>query len=190
MRSFAALLITLCLATVALAAEPRSGLQVGDDVLPFTSNVVTGPNRGQQHCYVCELKADQPAILVFARGTDPATAKLMVGLRDTVRRHAGANLFGWFVFLGGKSTAAQLELEKTAEAFTRKNAATRLAVTYLGDPAGPPGYRIAPDAVVTLLMFRGGLQGHVLANKAYSTATWNMKAAQEALSDLTPLALR
>ena len=61
-------------------------------------------------------------------------------------------------------------------------------MTCLGDPDGPPGYRISPDAVVTILMFRGGIQGRVLSNKAYST--WTMSEAQNALRDLTPLALR
>src|SRR5688572_299383 len=82
----------------AAAAPVRSGPQVGERPLPFTSNMVTGPNRGKQYCYVCELK-EEPVVLVFARRMSPATGRLMRLLQERVREHQGVRLFGWVCFL-------------------------------------------------------------------------------------------
>ena len=41
---------------VRAAPTPRSGPQPGSQVLPLTSDLVTGPYRGQQHCYICDVE--------------------------------------------------------------------------------------------------------------------------------------
>ncbi|MBM3947274.1 MAG: hypothetical protein FJ315_07775, partial [SAR202 cluster bacterium] len=137
----------------ALQEELRSGPPVGGSPLPFTSNLVTGPYRGKQHCYVCELReTDHPAVLVFARSLNEPTARLLRGLRDAIQERKKEKLFGWFVFLDeGK---AEAELEARLEQFARENSALSLPISALGDPQGPPGYRIAGEAEVTLLYFR------------------------------------
>jgi hypothetical protein len=70
-RWFLAACALLAAPVLAAPAPLRSGPQVGERPLPFTSNAVTGLYRGKQHCYVCELK-DTPAVLVFARRMDDA----------------------------------------------------------------------------------------------------------------------
>ncbi len=158
----------------------RSGPQAGQRPLPFTSNLVTGPYRGKQHCYVCELK-DEPAVLIFARRLDEPTARLLRNLRDAVQEHKSEKLFGWFVFLSAADARSEAELEQQLEQFARDNGASRLPVSALGDPEGPPGYRIAREADVTVLLFRSG---KVLANRAYRAREWNNGAAGRALRDL------
>jgi hypothetical protein len=167
----------------AAAAPVRSGPQAGERPLPFTSNMVTGPRRGQQYCYVCELK-DEPAILVFARRTDEPTARLLRGVRDAVRSGHAQKLFGWFVFLSPADTASQTAAERQAFEFARANGATSLPISNLGDPAGPPGYQIDPDAQVTLVFFRSG---KVLANRAFRAREWNNKAADSLVRELPKL---
>ena len=161
----------------------QSGPQVGKRPLPFTSNLVTGPQRGRQYCYVCELK-DEPAVLVFARHPDEATARLLREVRDAVRENAKAKLFGWMVFLGQEDTASEKELERQAYEFARQNSATTLPISVLGDPQGPPGYLIAPDAEVTVIVFQSG---KVLYNRAYRAKEWSSKAAGSALKELPRL---
>src|SRR4051794_36701118 len=92
--------LALAVGTAAAAPAVRSGPQPGQQPLPFTSNMVTGPHRGQQHCYICDL-GDEPAVLVFARHTGDGTARLLRALRDAVRAHEKEKLFGWLVILGG-----------------------------------------------------------------------------------------
>jgi len=161
----------------------RSGPQVGGRPLPFTSNVVTGPQRGRQYCYVCELK-DEPAVLVFVRHPDDSTARLLREMRDAVRENEKAKLFGWMVFLGPADTASEKELERQAYELARQNAATTLPVSVLGDPQGPPGYLIAPDAEATVIVFQ---RAKVLYNRAYRAKEWSSRAASSALKELPKL---
>jgi hypothetical protein len=178
------LAIALCLAAAGSALSApgpfQSGPQVGERPLPFTSNIVTGPYRGKQHCYICGLK-DEPAVLVFARRTDEATGKLIRDLRDSVRKYQDQKLFAWMVFLGATDTASETMLEKQAYEFARSNGASSLPVSALGDPQGPPGYLIHPEADVTVLMFRSG---KVITNRAYRAKEWNGRAVDALLKDL------
>jgi hypothetical protein len=161
----------------------RSGPQVGERPLPFTSNLVTGPHRGQQYCYVCELK-EEPVALVFARHMTPPTGHLMRRLQAVVREHPEQKLFGWVVFLGEGSTAAERDLENAAYQFARANEAAGLAVSALGDPQGPPGYLIAPEAEVTVLLYR---RQKVVANLAFRASEWNTRAADQVIKEIPQL---
>lgn len=149
-----ALAVGCLLAAAAVGQAPlRSGLQVGERPLPFTANVVTGPHRGTQHCYVCALK-EEPAIVVFARSPDERTARLVAGLHDLVRRHAAMRLFGWVVFLGPADDAAEAALEHEVLRYAEAHGIAGLPIAVLGDPEGPPGYLIHPEAEITVIAFR------------------------------------
>ena len=176
--------LTLALAGSLLAApQVKSGPQPGERMLPFTSNVVSGPQRGKQYCYVCELKAE-PAVLVFARSMDDPTAKLMRSLADAVRQHSKEKLFVWFVFLGEGDTATETAMERKAYEFARQNGAASMPVSALGEPQGPPGYLISPEAQTTVLMFQNN---KVKVNRAFSGKEWNARAAERVLKDLPAL---
>lgn len=190
--------VTVALGVGTASAALTSGPQVGQRPLPFTSNLVTGPYRGKQHCYVCEMK-DELAVLVFARKLDDPTARLLTELRDALRENqktragAGAKesqdakpakLFGWLVFLADESTASETALERQAQQFAAANGASAVPISVLGDPAGPPGYQIAQDAAVTLIIFRNGKTLH---NRAYTAKEWTKGAAEKALRELPKL---
>lgn len=182
-RAAGLLLGVAAIGSGAMAADGlRSGPQPGARPLPFTSNMVTGPHRGQQYCYVCELK-DEPAVLVFARNPDENTGRLLRTVRDAVRANEKSKLFGWMVFLAADASAEHA-LETQAYELARTNGATGLPVSVLGDPHGPPGYLVAPDAEVTVIVFKSG---KVLYNRAYRKKEWSSKAATTALKDLPKL---
>lgn len=183
--AFPLLLALLMAPAMALNAanDLKSGPLVGEKALPFTSNQVTGENRGRQYCYICEM-GDRPAVLVFARRMDDPTARLLRDLRDRMREYRGQKLFAWMVFLGNESTDSETALEGQAYEFARRNGALSVAVSALGDPAGPPGYRIAPEADVTVLTIQ---KGKVLYNRAYRARDWNSRASESALKELPRL---
>ncbi len=182
LRSF--LFLACVLSSSPGAAAPlRSGPQPGERPLPFTSNMLTGPNRGQQHCYVCELK-QEPVVLVFARGMNSHTGPLVRALPDAVRDREKERLFAWIVFLGEKGTDQETALEAAALEFARENQATGLAVSALGDPQGPPGYRIAADAEVTVLLYR---DQKVVTNLAFRRGEWNGRAVDAILKAMPGL---
>ena len=56
------------LAALTLAAdEPcKSGLRANQRPGPYTALVAVGPQRGQQHCFICEA-GDKPLVIIFAR---------------------------------------------------------------------------------------------------------------------------
>jgi hypothetical protein len=173
----------LILSLLLLAPGLLSGPQPGQRPLPFTSNIVSGPQRGKQYCYVCELK-DEPAVLVFARKMDEPTARLMRSLAAATREHTKQKLFVWFVFLGDEDTASETALEREAYAFARRQGAGAMPVSALGDPDGPPGYLISPEAETTVLMFRSG---KVRTNRAFRAKEWSTRAADAVLKDLPGL---
>jgi hypothetical protein len=172
--------ISLFAATLVAAKDLRSGPQVGERPLPFTSNMVTGPHRGKQYCYVCELK-EEPALLVFARKLDDPTARLLREVRDAVQARRKEKLFGWMVFLGPEGDRAEAALEREVDEFVRRNGASGVPVSVLGDPQGPPGYLIAPEAAATVIVFQNG---KVLHNRAYTARSWNDRTAEGALKPL------
>ncbi len=183
MKRIALIVLATCgvlsLPVYAQSGAVKSGPQVGQRPLPFTSNLVTGPNRGKQHCYICEL-TDEPAVLVFARKLDAPTGRVMRDLRDLVQARRKDKFFGWFVFLSDHNTSAQTETEAKVETFARENGASNLPVSVLGDPLGPPGYVISPDAEVTVLFIRSR---KTLANRAFRAGEWNESAASRVLKD-------
>src|SRR5438552_10977887 len=81
-RFFLALPLTLALALSLRAAEPCvSGLPVGKRPGPYSFLIATGPQRGQQTCYICEQhEGGKPAAIVFAKTLSDPLAKLMTKL--------------------------------------------------------------------------------------------------------------
>ena len=73
--------LTLTLALTLSAADPCvSGIPVGKRPGPYSFLVATGPQRGQQTCYICEQhEGGKPAAVVFARSLSDPLGKLQVG---------------------------------------------------------------------------------------------------------------
>ena len=120
-------------------------------------------------------------MLVFARSANGPTGVLLRSLRDAVRARGPDKLFGWLVLLGQAAHPGRESLEQESYRFAVENQATFIPVSAMGNPKGPPGYRLSPQAETTILLFRGG---KVLANAAYAGREWTRKAAAEALPGL------
>src|SRR5215218_1696363 len=66
------------------AADPCvSGVPVGKRPGPYSFLVATGPQRGQQTCFICEQhENNKPAAAVFARSLSDPLAKLLGKLEE------------------------------------------------------------------------------------------------------------
>ena len=138
-----AILIALALA----GGDPCvSGVPVGQRPGPYSFLVATGPDRGKQECYVCG-QGDKPTVVVFGRSLDAATGKLLATLDAEVVASKNPALKAWFTQL--TATADLDALARWSQTYGLKS----LAVGASEDADGPPGYRIAADAEVTVLMF-------------------------------------
>jgi hypothetical protein len=171
----------LLVGSLAARADMAAGLKAGQSLEPFTSNVVTGSFRGQQHCFVCGLVLNHPAVLVFSRRMDEPTGRLLRSLDGYMHTHVKDNLLCWFVFLGPAGTDHEVALENQAEGFAAKNHAAFAPLTVLADPQGPPGYQLDPgqDVVVYTTSARKITSKHV-----YSTKQWDARSADGLYADI------
>ena len=148
---------TLALA-LSLAADPCvSGVQVGGRPGPYSFLVATGPQRGQPTCYVCEQDA-RPTAVVFARTLSDPLGKLLTRLDLEMAARKDAGFKAWMTLLA--DTADLDGLAKWAQKATVKG----VAVGAFEDADGPPAYKLARDADVTVLLF---VNRKVVANFAF-----------------------
>jgi hypothetical protein len=158
---FLILLCVLCASVVnSFGEEPcSSGPQAGQRCGPYAAVVSTGPERGQSFCYICET-GDKPAVVVFARGLSEPLGKLVVALDKAVGEHKSADLRAWVTFLSND----QPKLDPEVVVWAKKYAIRRVPLGIFEDADGPPSYRLAKDAEVTILMF---VKQKVAANFAF-----------------------
>ena len=156
-------LIGMSLATVA-SAEMTSGPQVGDSVGAFTVTKVAGnPDDGfpvgRSGCYRCKT-GSKPVVMVFARSADEQFAKLLKEIDEEVGEHADDKMMCFVNMIGADADS----LKKATEEFAQKHGFTRIAFVVPEDAKdGPPEFKIAPDADLTVVCYR---EGKVKANHA------------------------
>jgi hypothetical protein len=158
-RSLFALSLSLTLTCIATAAEPCvSGLNVGARPGPYSFLVASGSERGQQTCYVCET-AEKPGVIVFARSTSAPLSKLLVKCDEIIATQPKDSMRAWMTMLGEK-TIGMDDLGK----WSKQNGLKTLPVGIFDDPIGPPSYKLADEADVTVVVFS---KRKVIGNFAY-----------------------
>ena len=151
---------------VTAQAEVTSGPQVGDSVGAFTVTKVAGNpddgvEAGKSLCYRCKMGA-RPVVMVFARSADEKLAKLLKKIEEEVEEHADDKMMGFVNMIGADAES----LKKAAEGFATKHGITRLAFVVPEDAEnGPPDFKIAPDADLTVVCYK---EGKVKANHAFA----------------------
>jgi hypothetical protein len=162
---------------MALAQQPlRSGLTPGLRPGPYSALVSVGPQRGQQHCFVCETE-DRPAVIVFARHLSEPLGKLTGQIDKAVTEHKGAELRAWVTFLAEDYAALNPKVVQWA----RKHAVGNVPVAVFEDVGGPPSYRLARDADVTVLL---SVRQRVVANFAFRAGELNEQGIAEVIKAL------
>ncbi|HET6573072.1 MAG TPA: hypothetical protein VFG68_05690 [Fimbriiglobus sp.] len=125
-----------------------SGVAVGGRPGPYSFLVATGPQRGQQTCYVCE-QDKKPTAIVFARHTSAPLGKLLAKLDAETAARKDAGFKAWMTLL-----ADTADLDGLAK-WAQKQGLRAVPVGVFEDAAGPPAYKLAADADVTVLLFVG-----------------------------------
>jgi hypothetical protein len=141
------------------ASEPsvKSGLDVDQRPGPYSSLVVVGQERGTQHCFICEAE-DRPVLIVFARTPSEPLGKLVHRLDGLLAKHV--ELRGWTTFLAADAGP----LSPKVVEWSRQHSTGKVPVTIFEDEIGPPAYRLAKDADVTVLL---SVKRKVVANFAF-----------------------
>jgi hypothetical protein len=175
----ASVIIALTLLPLASAADPCvSGLAPGQRPGPYSFLVATGPQRGQQTCYVCET-AERPAIVIFARKLTPGLEHVLVKCDDLVAGQAKDTVFAWMTVLGEKTVSLD-DLAKWGKAAGLKG----IPLGVFDDPVGPPSYKLNADAEVTVLLYN---QRKVLANFAFRAGELNDEGVKKIAAALPRL---
>ena len=147
------------------SAEVTSGYQVGESVgamtvTKVTGNPLDGVADGKTLCYRCKM-GSRPVVMVFARTADEKLGKLLKKLDEEIEEHASAKLTGFVNMLGTDAES----LKKDTADFVKQQGIERIAFVVPKDDSknGPADYKIAPDADLTVVCFKGG---KVTANHA------------------------
>lgn len=155
-------LIALVFVPLLASADPvRSGLEVGRRPGPYSSLVVVGPQRGTQHCFVCEAES-RPTIIVFARSASDPLGKLVHEIDRVVKKHAMADVRAWATFLADDAGP----LEPKLIAWSQKHATGAVPITIFEDAVGPPAFRVSREADVTLMISRNAKVAATFAFRA------------------------
>lgn len=155
MKKLLASALTLLLATGAILVadeaekkEVKSGLAEGDQPPPFNVNDCTGPNKGKSLCYRCQYGA-RPVVSVFTRGTSEELGKMLKELDGLVEKNKEKEMKSFVVLLTDDPEKAEKELIEFAKEHEIKN----IPLTYFDGEAGPPEYKIAKEAQMTINMW-------------------------------------
>ena len=173
--------VVLTLAGVAVSAQDpcKSGLQAGARPGPYSSVVVTGPNRGTSHCFICET-ADKPAVIIFARSLGDTLGKLAHGVDKALGQHKDSDLRAWITFLYEDESSMNGKIQKWAQ----KHAVGSVPLAVFEDVGGPPAYKLARDADVTVLL---SVNQKVVTNFAFREGELTEARIEEVLKSVSAL---
>jgi len=172
--------LALTLSFALPAAEPlESGVPVGKRPGPYSFLVATGPQRGQQTCYVCEQhEANKPAAVVFARDTSDPVGKLIAKLDALALANKDSGCKVWMTLLAEKA-----DLDALAK-WAQKQGLKGVPVGAFEDADGPPSYKLHKDADVTVILFT---KQKVVANFAFRAGELDDKTIDRVLKAATPV---
>ena len=167
MRAACAMAVALAFGVAVVAsAEVTRGPAVGDMVGAFTVTKVTGNpddniSDGQHLCYRCKT-GNKPVVMIFARSADEQLAKLLKELDEELDEHKEDKLTGFVNMIGADADT----LKKASAEFVAKHGIKRIAFVVPEDTKdGPPDFKIASDADVTIVCYKSGT---VVANHAFA----------------------
>jgi hypothetical protein len=173
------LALTLALPLASAADPPVSGTPVGKRPGPYSFLVATGPQRGQQTCYVCEQhEGNRPAAVVFARTTSDPLGKLLAKLDAEALANKDSGCKVWMTLLADRA-----DLDALAK-WSQKQGLKGAPVGAFEDADGPPSYKLHKDADVTVILFT---KQKVVANFAFRAGELDDKAIESVLKAVPPL---
>ena len=166
-----AALALLCVVGAAVAAdELKSGLPVGQRVPAFNVRDITGPEKGKTLCYRCKYGA-QPVVTIFTREMNDNVVELVKQIDSQVGSNKDKKMAAFVVLITDTPDSAEPKLEALATKEKIKNT----PLTVVEGVTGPPNYKIAKDAEVTVMMW---VESEVKVNQAFAKGKFDKKAAE------------
>lgn len=174
-RALVASLTAALLAGGLMAAEIKSGPQVGEKVPgPFHPLNVNGAAAGKKNCLYCQ-NGTNPVAMVFAREVNPAVEKLITKLDAATAKNQGCNMGSFVVFLSDSD-----QLPKKLGELAKKDNLKHIVLS-VDNPSGPPNYKVAKDADVTVVLYTDHT---VKANYAFGKGQLKDKDIDKVVADV------
>lgn len=145
------LAVAACANTGLFAEEKADCLKEGDGVAAFYVNDVTGPSAGEKLCYRCRY-GSRPVVSVFAREVNDNVAALVKEVDGVVDQNEDKKMAAFVVVLTDNPEKQNDALKTVAE----KQSIKHTPLTTFDGVAGPPEYKIAQDADITVMMWVDG----------------------------------
>jgi hypothetical protein len=162
--------------SVAFAGDKaKSGLPVGEKVPAFNVRDITGPNKGKTLCYRCKYGAS-PTVAIFARDVDDNLTEVIAQIDKQVAKNENQKMAAFVVFLTDDADKLEPKLEELAK--TAK--ITKTPLTVMEGEVGPPDYKIAKDADITVMMW---VEGEVKANHSFAKGELKKEHAEKIASE-------
>jgi hypothetical protein len=160
---------------VVAAGSANSGPQVGEMVPgPFQPLNVNGPAAGKNACLYCRYGTN-PVVMIFAREASPQLVSLLGRVDAATAAHGDEALGSCAIFC---NNAEELP-GQLAQLAKQCNLNHIVLATFAAD--GPPRYKIAPDADVTILLYT---HGTVKANHSFKKGELTEASIETIMADL------
>jgi hypothetical protein len=176
LRALVAGLAAFAVVGLAYAADIKSGPQPGESVTPFHPyNVFNSENAdmcGKDNCIVCQYGA-KPVALVFARKPSPAVASLVKKMDAEVAKAGQEKMGAAVIFL-----SAEDNIKQSVAQMQEKSGVKNVCLAVDG-PKGPEKYKIAPEAEVTVILYK---KHQVQANHAFEA--FDVKSVEKIAAEL------
>jgi hypothetical protein len=172
-------LVALAAGSIVLAGDLKSGLEVGEKTDAFFVNDCTGPNTGKSLCYRCQY-GPRPVVNIFAREIDGELTALIKQIDKKVGENKNKKMAAFVVHLTDDADASS----KTLKDVAKKNKIENTPLTNFEGEAGPPKYKIAKDADITVMMW---VKGRVKVNYALKKSELNKKKIKEIVADTSKI---
>jgi hypothetical protein len=119
-------------------------------------------------------------VSIFAREVTDNLASLVKQIDEQVGKNQNKQMAAFFVLLAEDEDAAAGKLAELAKKHGIKN----VPLTVFDGTAGPPDYKIAKDADVTVLLWR---KQTVKANHAFAKGALDKKGAEAIIADASKI---
>jgi hypothetical protein len=169
----------LALVGMAIAADVKSGLDLGERTTAFNVKDITGPNKGKTLCYRCAYGA-KPVTCIFTREINESVASLIKQIDSTVGANQDKHMSAFVVLLTNDADAGAKQLADLAAKEGIKNT----PLTVFDGQTGPEKYKIAKDAAVTVLMWN---KGTVAVNHAFTDAKLSSEQVKSVSGDTSKI---
>jgi len=167
--------LAAAVAAVGIAEEVKSGLELGARPSPFNVKDCSGPSKGTSLCYRCKY-GNRPTAAIFTRTIDDNVTNLIKELDGVVGKNEEKKMAAFVVLLSENPDKEEAKLTELAS----KNNIKNVPLTVFDGQAGPPEYKIAKDADVTVMMWN---KSEVKANTSLAKGKLDKKTAAAVIKD-------